>query len=165
MKKAKISVTRIVILGGLAFGLSLSIIAIQSCACYSDQPYPASDAWITFVDRSSGKSVFRSPFAFPRDSLKILNEAGEEQMFEFTGPNHTIFLLDLYNSRLDNTATSQELCKKYVFKFLYKEIDTVKICYLVGREECDVPLFSYVKVYSKNDTIDYNGAENIIIKK
>ncbi len=144
--------------------LIVSFTSLSSC-CNEGSIFPASHAYITFIDRNLSNSVFKSPYSFPKDSLKVLNEKGEEQVFEFRGPNHTILLYDLYNDQVDQLAVSQELCKKYMFQFLYTEIDTVTVCYLAGDRECGATLFSYVKVYSENDSTTYQTAENIIIKK
>ncbi|MFZ5972136.1 MAG: hypothetical protein ACOYXA_11135 [Bacteroidota bacterium] len=166
MKKGKYSIIQTMFRLVLTLVLSLSITFIHSCTCYyGDQPIAASDAWITFVDRSSGNSVFKSPFSFPKDSLKIFNGRGELQSFEFRGPDNTILLYDLYDDKADQVAQSQELCKEYIFHFLYKEIDTITFCYLAAYEECDIRQFSYLNVLTENDTTTYSTAENIIVQK
>ena len=145
-------------------------ICFVSCCVGDPSPTAESGMDIVFLNENSGHNVFDSPAPYPKDSLKIYNELHEPQYFIFHG-NNEIALEKIYDPAKDQNSLSQEICKTYLFQFLAKEIDTVKICFQLkmSKHRCEKGnvYFSNMKAYYEGNLIYSQNHDyyEIIIKK
>jgi hypothetical protein len=122
------------------------LLGLSGCC---DDPDPLSYRYIDFgvSDSISGNWVFGSPYIFPPDSFKILQEDLTEADLEIV--NETIRLYRFADIATDPTLFSEEVCKLYYFYFDQANIDTVHVCFQGKEKKCE-DIFAYLKVI-------YNG--------
>lgn len=127
------------------------------CELVSDI-YRSSSVQVTFKDGVTGKYLYEdSPFAlYNKDSIKIFDENGNRLILLYgtnRDPITAVFYWEInfgniFNSQTDAASFNTEMCKNYVVKYKYNEIDTIKVCFKAVRTECGA-LFDPIKAYHK----------------
>lgn len=139
------------------------LILTGSTACFKsggpcEEPYFVEDSvlGITFKD-ASGKYLYSevSPL-YPKDSLKVFNQEGE-QLLLFSHLNvipnsvmryHEIEFGPLYRKSSDEASFSQEVCKNFIVQYRHTEKDTLSVCFKAEKKKCGSE-FETLRVYHK----------------
>jgi hypothetical protein len=58
----------------------------------------------------------------------------------------------LYDNRTDQSSFDSELCKNYIIKYSYNEVDTVQTCFKSKKTKCG-SVFETLKVYHKGQLL------------
>lgn len=111
----------------------------------------------TFKDNATGKYLYpRSNAIYNIDSLKIFDESNNNYtIFKGLSSTHdnpeiywNISIAGIYNQQTDANAFNGEVCKKFIIKYTYNEIDTIRACFKAKETKCGSQ-FEYLNVVYK----------------
>ncbi len=121
----------------------------------------ASEVVVTFKDAVTGKYLYEviSPL-YNKDSLKVFDEGANSLIIlkkTNTDINTNIQYWNLsfgniYNSRTDASSFNSEVCRNFIVKYTYNEIDTLKVCFKARKTDCG-SVFDPIKVFHKGQLI------------
>lgn len=142
-----------------SIGVLLLASILHSSSCRKggecEEPYDVRNSYmlLTFKN-SSGNYLYREPNPiYNKDSLKIYDEVGNKISLYFIeksipGIYWIVDMGPLYNSQTDMEAWDREICKKFIIKYYYNEVDTITTCYKITETKCGSH-FNPLKVYHK----------------
>ena len=135
-----------------------------------------SEIGVIFKD-SSGKYLYEeiNPL-YNKDSLKVFDQNGKNLILL----NHVISAGDdnakgiysisfgnIYDNATDQTSFNSDLCKKFIIKYRYNEVDTVQACFKSEKYKCG-ELFKTLKVFQKGKlltTVENTTSAQITLTK
>ena len=97
---------------------------------------------------------------YNKDSLKVNDEFGNRlsllsQLNLIPGTSSKYYEVsfgNIYDNTKDQAAFNTELCKKFIIRYRYNEIDTVQTCFKAKKTKCG-SVFEYLKVYHKGQLL------------
>jgi hypothetical protein len=120
---------------------------------------------ISPFDVASNRYIYTDNFSttiFKRDSLKIINQNGTENLntsFKLNtdpiNPLNRIYSIDIHDFFGDNDsdAFNAEKIKKVYLKYYYNVIDTVTITFKATSNKCSLERYEYAKIFYKGNLI------------
>jgi hypothetical protein len=118
-----------------------------------------SEIVVAFKDKSTGKYLYTevNPL-YNKDSLKVFDPAGNSlvilNMLSSAPDNPSIGIYwlsfgNIYNGQTDQSSFNTELCKNFIVKYKYNEVDTIRACFKSVYTECG-SVFQTLKVFHKD---------------
>ena len=141
----------------------ITLFSFSSCRkggkCEQAPNVNQSEIVVAFKDKQSGKYLYTevNPL-YNKDSLKVFDQNGNSLVIlkllrsAPDNPSIGIYWLsfgNIFNSQTDENSFNSEICKNFIVKYKYNEVDTVNACFKSKRTECG-SVFETLKVYHKS---------------
>lgn len=116
---------------------------------------------VDFKDAATGKYLYTESFPlYDKDSLAVLDPNSRSlailsSLNQIPNTSERYWALNfrnLYDDQTDAISFSSEICKNYIIKYTYNEMDTVQVCFKAKKTPCG-SIFETLKVFNKGQQI------------
>lgn len=161
--------------------LAIFQFSVSSCKkggrCEEAMDVRQSEIVVSFKDAGTGKFLYTPDDAlYNKDSLKVVDASGEnlailsarKQIDNTVNTYWVVGFGNIYNETTDFGSFNNEICKEYVVKYSFNEMDTLKVCFKSVRTTCG-SVFEKLTVYNKENQLtavtNQTFAEVTVVKK
>ena len=124
MKTQTVSVTKCTGFSAAIF-IALCILFLEGCDCENRNGIETASS-LHFVIKDKGAFIFD---VYPIDSFRVFFKGQRYDDFSSHKNYGSVTLKGIYNEATDQAVFTSQVCKDFVFRYTFKEIDTIKVCF------------------------------------
>lgn len=137
---------------------AISLLFLEGCnRCEVFQSIDVSSG-ISFVIKDKNRFIFD---VYPIDSFLVYFNNQKFEAFSTSKSYGSVGLGNIYNEDTDQAAFSSQVCKDYIFRYTYQEIDTIRVCFAAIKDGNCGYQFKVLEVFYDGKKLEQDVRYNI----